>query len=381
MNQPAPTPSVSDPATSDLDRALSCRVCQDAGIVNKPPDDEPPPREPQRPGRRRRPLTLTEPQARLLRLALDHLATTRPGHTPDHRLLALVCLLRGVRTGTANLTSQDMRSLRVDDQHATVAALTGPGWLDTTPDTVLRAEPQHPAACGLPQFTDNPWQVGTTVRPRTSGWAAQVLAHKLLRRQPNGVRLTAVYLTAHARGAAAEFDPQHLVSACGLADAGDLAEAITRLQDRGWLAECSPLDSSTAHARLTPAVATLPLQEAPTAGPPHASGRDHRAKGRTWPELDAARNQTQRGYLMAENRGTEVAHWVHTFRAEHGHGPSWFLVAEAMGWPPRKHRYGRATQNAFAVLGEAGWLAGYGEPYGLRPGPRYPDPRASTPNT
>ena len=371
MNQPSPSPATSELSESNLDRALRCRVCTDADIVNNAPADPTEP-APQSTGRsRRRPVTLTIPQAQLLWQAWDHLAATQPGTTPDQRLLAMVCLLRGVRTGIANLTSQDMRALRVADQRATVAGLTEPGWLRTTPETVLNAEPQSPAACGLPQFEGNPWQVGNKVRPRTSGWTTRVLTHKLLRKQSNEVRLAALYLTAHARGEMVEFTPQHLMTTCALAGAEELIETLAQLQDRGWLAEGSAPDGPTVRFRLAPAVASFPLQVDPESATSQSSGRDYRGSGRTWPELDTAPNQTVRGHLLASGHEAEVAGWVHDFWQQHGHGPSWFTVAEAMQWPPRKHRYGRATQNAFAVLGEEGWLSGYDEPYGLCPGPRY----------
>ena len=391
-------------AAQDLARALRCPVCAAAGIVNHPPMQRPAAANAGTgtdtaravgtgPGPmaavfgencdagRAAPPRLTAGQARLLRRAWDYLAVRGPGGDPDSRLLALVCLLRAARSGKANLVAQDVTGLRVTDPRATVAALTAGGWLVTDPETVLAADPTAPAACALPEFTDspNPWGIGKDTRARASGWTSRVLAHKLLRRRPNLVRVTALYLTAHAApDGAIEFTPAHLVAACALHGKPDLVTAIRTLLELGWLADCRPTGSGTLHARLADAVLALaaspepPSRQAPqprTSTPGSDTGSDTACA--TVQQVPAA---VEAEHLVA-GREPELARWVETFRAEHGHGPSWATIGVAQGWPDKGGRAHAVRNAALLRLYSHGWLAGLHTPYGMRPGPRYRDLR------
>lgn len=152
------------PSISDLERALACQVCADAGMVNRPPG--PPIRQHSAPApkvadaavgtglvggseagqvisppKRSKPAGLTHRQAEFVRRAWDFLADAPPGGDTDARLLAMLCVVRAARTGSLNLIGADVLGLRVSDPHAVVAALTSSGWLVTTPQSVLDADP------------------------------------------------------------------------------------------------------------------------------------------------------------------------------------------------------------------------------------------------
>lgn len=363
---------MTDPDDPDLRRAVDCPVCQAAGVENHVPS--PPNPKPAEEGRRalRR---LTHPQAQFLRQVWDYLASARPGGNPDERVLALVCLLRAARTGQANLTAQDVRGLRVGDPHATVAALTTSGWLETTPEAVLAADAASPAACALPEFHANPWGVGRKVRARTSGWSTGILAHKLLRKKSNAVRLTALYLTAHAEpDGSVEFHADHLIGACALDGVDELMSALGELVAKGWLAGLPSVGATSVSGHLGETVAPLapkpPPEEPPSADAPASAAEDTDESDASWPELDAAATVAERARILVTGHEADVAHWVRQFRAEHGHGPKWATVAAAQDWPPQRHPHRRATEVAFVLLAEEGWLDGLGRPYGLRPGPQ-----------
>jgi hypothetical protein len=354
----------------DLKRAVDCPVCRAAGRPNLPPP-VPPPKSAE--GRRRGLRRLTSFQAAVLCRVWDYLASARPGGQPDERLLALVCLLRAVRSGRANLTSQDVRGLRAGDPHAAVAALTGSGWLDsTTPEAVLSAEPMTPAVCLVPEFADNPWDIGEKARTRASGWTSGMLAHKLLRKKSNAVRLTAVYLTSHADPeGAVDFRAEHLMAACALDGVDTLVSCLGELVDAGWLGGVPAVNPDAVSGHLGEAVASLAPQPPPPE--PERSSQAEAPAGAEdtaapWPELDSAPTVADRAQILIAGREAQVAAWVRAYRDEHGHGPKWADVAAAQGWPPHKHRHKGATETAFVLLAEQGWLEGLGRPYALRPG-------------
>ncbi|MDS1271851.1 hypothetical protein RIF23_16275 [Lipingzhangella sp. LS1_29] len=362
-----------DPDSPDLARALDCEVCREAGIRNHSPIPAPQPR-PERKPRPGQPPRLSPHQLQFLRQVWDYLASARPGSNPDERLLALVCLLRAARAGSANLTAQDMQGMRLADPRATVAALTGSGWLQADPEAVLAADAQYPATCSLPEFSGNPWRVGRQVRTRVSGWTTGTLAHKRLRKKSNAVRLTAVYLVTHSTpDGVVEFTAEHLVAACALSGVDELVTALGELVNKGWLADLPSVGADGVRGQLgaevlaiAPAPETTPAQQ-----PPAAPSTEANAVDAAWPGLDVAGDVTERARLLISGREDAVATWVREFREKHGHGPSWAAVTAAHTWPSRRHRHGHATELAFVLLAEDGWLAGLSEPYGLRPGPRH----------
>ncbi|MFB9907643.1 hypothetical protein [Allokutzneria oryzae] len=311
---------------------------------------------------------LTDAQAKFLRRAWDYLAATQPGRDPDSRLLAMVCLLRAARTGTANLVSQDVRTLRAGDPLAAVSSLTSTGWLSARPESVLAADPESPAACGIPDFADpvNPWGIGKLARTRASGWTLRLLSNKLLRRTSNDVRITALYLTAHAApDGMVEFVPDYLVAACALEGTNEMADAVRTLLEIGWLAEFHRNGVATSRCRLAEEVLAL----APAPAPPPPSSATKASSWRT-AEADEAAVELQAQQMVA-GREVELVRWVTRFWADHGHGPSWSVACGAQGWP-RDSGWRRAVSDAALLrLYTTGWLDGLHTPFGMRPGPRY----------
>jgi len=51
---------------------------------------------------------------------------------------------------------------------------------------------------------------------------------------------------------------------------------------------------------------------------------------RDWERRDARRARLR---AVAQRDGETAARWVATYRAEHGHGPTWAELGRAMGWP------------------------------------------------
>lgn len=367
---------------------MDCAVCQAAGIRNHSPAPSPA-REPSGDGGAtsrgpRRPLRLTDPQVRFLRQVWDHLATERAGSDPDGRLLALIILLRAARSGRANFTAQDVRGLRAADPLQTVTALTQSGWLRASPEGVMAADAQNPAICAVPLFTDNPWDVGKKIRTRASGWSTGVLAHKLLRKKSNSVRLTALYLLSHATpDGMVEFRADDLVQACALDGLHELVSVLGELVTKGWLADLPTVGATGAVCPLSDAVAGM-VPEPPaveeTARPPSARelAEETQRTDTAWPDLDSAATVTERAQLLISGREAEVADWVRDFRSEHGHGPNWATVIAAYAWPSHRHRHSRAAETAFVLLAEEGWLSGLSKPYGLSPGTRLPEPALPT---
>jgi hypothetical protein len=376
--------------SADLARALSCPVCQAAGIVNRLPtiapttrsatavntSDVTPTSASDSTGEAKTPkpvLVLTAGQARFLQRGFDYLATEGPGADPDARLLALICLLRAARSGKANLVAQDVTGLRVTDPRATIAALTDNGWLVTTPQLVLAADSVKPAACTVPMFTDppNPWAVGKNIRTRASGWTTRLLSNKLLRKKPNTVRITALYLTAHAApDGRIEFTPEHLLNACALGGRTGLVLAIKTLLDIGWLAECRP-GTAGLEARLAEAVLPLAAAPPPPPTPPNPAKSTSPAK---CPATRAAATDVPiavEAAALIAGREAELTAWVEAFRAEHGHGPSWAVLAAAQGWSREYGRPRAVSSAALMRLHSSGWLEGLRKPYGMRPGPKY----------
>ncbi|WP_116245789.1 hypothetical protein [Nocardiopsis sp. FIRDI 009] len=318
------------------------------------------PKKPHKPG----PLPLNELQSAFLREVWAYLTRKAVGDDPDSRLLALTCALRGAIKGYANMTGQDVRSLRMEDAHAALTTLISSGWLDTTPERAINAEPSNIARCGLPDLQGNPWDVGNGVRSRASGWVTRSLTHKKMRKKPNRLRLVAAYLPAQADSDGhIRLPVDEVVAACALTGGPDevteLAEWLLRLD---WIQDLRVADG-TLHARLTELTMPMAPRPFPPPTPPRAAPATTPAEV---PVPDRARN------LLA-GREAQVARWVADYRDEHGHGPSWAMVSDEFGWPPRQAPDQEVTREIFRLLEEGGWLTGLGVPFGLRPGPAHGD--------
>ncbi|WP_028649460.1 hypothetical protein [Nocardiopsis sp. CNT312] len=362
----------------DLAAAMECERCAEMGISTPPGwadrrklansrerkrkdreylrrRREGPKLKPNRP-----PSHLNGHQASLLHRVWAYLAERPVGRDPDSRLLALTCALRGAVKGHANLTGQDLRSLRLEDPRSALTALTSSGWLDTTPEAVIDSDSQNVARCGLPDLEGNPWDTSNGIRSRASGWVSRGLSHKKFRKKPNRLRLTGVYLAARADTRGEISVPvEGVVSACALTGGADeVAELVAWLVRLDWIEEPA---AGAAEVRTRLTELTGPMSLAPF--PPRTPPRD--APATTDPDLPVG----ERADALLSGREAEVARWVADYRCEHGHGPSWSALSAHFGWPARQAPDHEVSQEVFARLREGGWLVGMGVPFGLRPGP------------
>ncbi|MFE3202011.1 hypothetical protein [Embleya sp. NPDC059237] len=183
-----------------------------------------------------------------VRGALTYIGRTAPGTSPVARLLALVCLLRGVGTGVANLTGPDLRGVCGKEAESAVGELTASGWLSVDVEDLLATE-EDPVGCGVPGAEG--FTLGKLPRTRSSGWVARLIAHKKLRKQPARVRLAALGITSHcdAHGAArADLDFLAGLTASTPEEAVAAAEVLVA---EGWLTEAH-VEEGTLHAQLGP---------------------------------------------------------------------------------------------------------------------------------
>ncbi|MDE3723334.1 hypothetical protein PWG71_18225 [Nocardiopsis sp. N85] len=346
----------------DLAAAMECVRCQENGVTTPPGWPPKPPRRREGPPpptpHPNRELPISTRKMDFLRDVWTYVASKPVGGDPDSRYLALVCALRGAIRGKVYLLGQDMRILRLEDPHAALSDLIASGWLVTTPERVIDSHPSDPALCDLPDVEGNPWDVGQGIRSRASGWVARSMGHKKMRKKPNRLRLVGTYLAARAEPGGLIRVPRVEVSvACALSGPDELTELLEWLARIEWIVSVRD-DGAIVEARLGETTAWL----APTAPPPPTPPRVSPA---TTPLNVSVAERADR--LLA-GRAAEVAHWVDGYRADHGHGPSWSAVSEHFGWPPRSAPDHDVTQEIFDRLERDGWLAGFGVPFGLRPG-------------
>ena len=352
----------------DLAVAMECELCADEGISNPPGWD---PRL--RPPKKERPRDDTPPHKRIppinpkhmeiLHNVWDRVVEERIGSNPDSRLLALTCAIRAAVRGYAHLLDNDMRVLRLEDPAACLRELTVDGWLDTTPEKVLSADPMHPAVCYLPSFQGNPWQLGNGERARASGWLSRALSHRKMRKKPNRLRLTGAYLAAYS-------DPdgnialpaEEIVQACSLSGPVELVELLE------WLVRLQcitppDLTRERVEVSLTEVTGWMAPVPIPAPTPPRITPAST--------PLDVP--AVDRAHDLVDGCEAQVARWVGTYRDEHGHGPSWTRVCDAFGWPSRRAPDHDVTDEIFRHLREKEWLVGFGAPFALRPGPALVD--------
>ncbi len=365
----------------DLAAAMECARCKEQGI-SVPPGGAPERltnseakkakkarkraleearRRPQEkiPADRRRVPRMGPHHAEFFRELWERVASEGAGSSPDSRLLALTFTLRGALKGWANFTAQDLRILRLEDPHAALSDLTSPGWLGTTPETVIGSDAANPARCDLPSLDGNTWKLGNGVRSRASGWLSRTLAHKKMRKKPNRLRLVGAYLALWAEpDGRIRVPAADIVTSCALSGTDELAELLAWLTEISWV-EGLGVDGGAVVARLTEVTLPLAYVPLPEPTPPDTAPA---TTPLDVPVADRARD-------LVSGRGERVARWVEGYREEHGHGPSWSAVAGAFGWPPRQAPDHDVTHEVFRLLAEDGWLTGFGVPFGLRSGP------------
>ncbi|WCN02764.1 hypothetical protein [Streptomyces sp. M92] len=217
---------------------------------------------------------LTRGQGVHARNVLEHVRAASPLPGAEARLAVLMLTLRAARTGTGNVTGQDLSGWLASDAERVLQELADAGWLvlpeDVTADDALMSRPEEPTQITVPTLIPTlprPFFFGKVTRARLSGWAQKVVGDRKLRKKKAGpaTRLLAVYTAAHSRpdgrlgGGGEEGDGLALdvvASFCGLRPE-DVAEHVGPLVAAGWLAE----EADTAGERLRGRLAerALPL--------------------------------------------------------------------------------------------------------------------------
>jgi len=148
---------------------------------------------------------LTPHQAVHARTVLDWAAAHAPAPDAGTRLAVLMLGLRAARSGTGNITGQDLAGWLADDAPQVLERLVTEGWLRLpgTVTAVMASRPEEPTAftvpCLLPDRT-SPFGFGKTTRSRISGWAQKVVSDRKLRKKKASAadRLLALHTAAHA---------------------------------------------------------------------------------------------------------------------------------------------------------------------------------------
>ncbi|MFI1385179.1 hypothetical protein [Embleya sp. NPDC020886] len=183
-----------------------------------------------------------------VRGALTYIGRTAPGTAPVARLLALVCLLRGVGSGVANLTGPDLRGVCGKEAELAVGELTASGWLTVDVEDLLATE-EDPVGCGVPGAEG--FALGKLPRTRSSGWVARLISHKKLRKQPAHVRLAALGITSHSdANGEARVEVAFLTDLTATA-ADRVTTAAETLVTDGWLTEAR-IEEGELRARIAP---------------------------------------------------------------------------------------------------------------------------------
>ncbi|MCX5316029.1 hypothetical protein [Streptomyces sp. NBC_00154] len=149
---------------------------------------------------------LTRNQAAHARTVLDYVQAHAPHPDAEVRLAVLLLTLRAARTGTGNITGQDLTGWLPDDAEQVLERLIAAGWL-RLPGTVtetLASQPEDPTAFTVPTLQPaqpHPFTFGKTTRSRISGWAQKAVGDRKIRKKKLGAttRLLALYTAAHTR--------------------------------------------------------------------------------------------------------------------------------------------------------------------------------------
>ncbi|WP_258038865.1 hypothetical protein [Streptomyces sp. SM12] len=343
---------------------------------------------------------LTVQQGDAARALLSYVASL-PLPGPDARLLAVMIAIRAARGGAGNVIGSDVSSLRLDDSHAAVDALRGLSW--QIDDGVFETGTQAPiVSVTVPDLAQegerHPLPFGKGTRSRVSGWTMRARSVKPVKKLPPAGRLAALFLAAHSTTGGQVEIPQHLPGPC--------REALPELLEKNFVNEESGrlwLAAEVRHlsGRRPPTSAENGREPEPEPEPHQSRFRYDEAawaawKARATPALlrhvesvescalcgrgveqvasafmlqSEPLRKSGRGAFrrwMAANPGADraAAELTVTFRSEHGHGPSYGQLAQAMGWPPFWRSWiidGLVVQRWLTTTGTTPWT--------LRPGP------------
>ena len=216
---------------------------------------------------------LTRGQGVHARNVLEHVRVGAPFPEAEARLAVLMLTLRAARSGTGNVTGQDLGGWLQGDAERVLQELVDVGWLllpeDVTADEALMSRPEEPAQITVPTLIPTqprPFFFGKVTRARLSGWAQKVVGDRKLRKKKAGAatRLLAVYTAAHSRpdgslggvGEDAGLALDEVAQFCGLRPE-EVSEHAGLLVAAGWLAEEADTTDGRLRARLAERV--LPL--------------------------------------------------------------------------------------------------------------------------
>ncbi|MFE7120214.1 hypothetical protein ACFU99_32805 [Streptomyces sp. NPDC057654] len=147
---------------------------------------------------------LTRSQAVHARAVLEYAAAHAPGPEADVRLAVLMLVLRAARTGTGNVTGQDLTGWLQGEAERVLEQLVDADWLRLpgAAADVLASRPEDPTAVTIPTLLPErprPFTFGKVHRTRLSGWAQKVVGDRKLRKKKLGpaTRLLALYTAVH----------------------------------------------------------------------------------------------------------------------------------------------------------------------------------------
>ncbi|MFJ2738411.1 hypothetical protein ACIO3O_01960 [Streptomyces sp. NPDC087440] len=187
------------------------------------------------------------------RTVLAHVRDNSPVPGPEARLLILLLTLRSARTGSGNVTGQDVNGWPLGDPEQVLQDLVDSGWiqLPSTVQDLLTSAPEDPTAILVPTLvpapgTVGPFGFGKVARTKLSGWAQKGVGDRKLRKKktPAATRLLALACAAHSSGDGSlgsggeGLEAAELAAFCAI-DSSQLAEHLDQLVAFDWLAEAS----------------------------------------------------------------------------------------------------------------------------------------------
>ncbi|GGS62281.1 hypothetical protein AB0E75_27480 [Streptomyces griseoviridis] len=186
------------------------------------------------------------------RAVLGHVRDHAPLPGPEARLLCLLLTLRTARSGSGNLTGQDVAALPLSDPGDLVGRLAASGWLwiECTAEEVLASRPENPTVVTVPSLVPGPdgervLAFGKNTRARLSGWAQRVMTDRRLRKKRTtaAARLLALALATRTGldgevlGPGGEGVDTGSLAALYAGAPGDLPDLVAQLTAADWLAE------------------------------------------------------------------------------------------------------------------------------------------------
>lgn len=172
-------------------------------------------------------------------LILKALADAHAGASTEARLLALVAMLRHRTDNTVRFIAEDFSADRAGLCERALEELIRGAWIHTSVAAVRAATIGAPAAvCPVPALALL-WQktgVGRHYRKPFNGWVQRLFADEMLYGQPAGVRLAALYLTAHSSvSGRGHVNRRTLAVLCRFSAPAVADSVLARLKDVGWL--------------------------------------------------------------------------------------------------------------------------------------------------